>query len=348
MVFVNRPGISDAVHEITTREIVDDIRRAHPQHPKMASIERIAKTVGVNRRRFVRPLHDVARTEPFEARNGRAYADVCDLAERAARRALDEAGMGPEDIATLITFHATGLAIPGLDAHLVNALRLPQTIQRVPMTQLACAGGAHALCLAAALARPGRPVLVAGAEALSSVYQHTDSDLPSMIWKMLFGDGGAAAVVSTEPLKAPGLVIEDTWTYLHQDDGQASTHYYRLRADHHGYHFDSTPAAVRAVERIIPHVPWGKQDGWAPAFGIIHPGSPKILDLIAAADGCPDDALYHSRSCLEQDGNVGGTAVLRVLARTHEDPPAPRTPGLLFGVGPGFAAAAAKARWSDA
>lgn len=346
MAFVNRPGIADAAYDVTTDQITDDIKRMHPGHPQMASIMRIAKTVGVARRRFVRPLEEVSRTEGFQERNERTFAEVCNLGERAARQALDQAGIRPSDIGTLITFHATGLAIPGLDVHLVHALGLPPTVRRIPMTQLACAGGAHALGLAAALVRPGHHVLVAGAEALSTVYQHADATLPAMIYKMLFGDGGAAAVVSAEPLRQPGLFIEDTWTYLHSDEGRDTVHYYKLRADSAGYHFDSTRDAIKAVSKVLPLLPWGQEERWEPGFAVIHPGSPKILDLVVEAGACSEKALRHSRTSLEEDGNTGGPAVLRILDRTHDDPPPGGAQGLLFGVGPGFSAAAARTHWA--
>ncbi|MBQ0850366.1 PhlD [Streptomyces sp. BH-SS-21] len=344
MAFVNRPGTADAAHQITTAQIVDDIITRHPGHPRTAAITRIAGTVGVDTRRFTRPLADIARTEPFQRRNERAYADVCELAERAARRALTFAGVPVESIATLITSHATGLAIPGLDIHLVNALGLRQTITRIPLTQLACAGGAYMLGLAATLASPGRHVLVVGAEALSSVYQHTDTDLPAMIYKMLFGDGGAATVVSTEPLQQPGLVVEDSWNYVHKDGHQDSSDYYRLRADEHGYHFDSSKAAVSAVSQVVPLLPW-HSGGWKPDFAVIHPGSSAILQRVADAGACSHAALDYSRACLHHHGNTGGTAVLRTLARVHDDPPSANTAGLLFGVGPGFCAAALQVSW---
>lgn len=347
MAFVNRPGIADAEHMVTTREIVGDIQKVHSGHSRLAAVQRIAANIGVERRRFTRPLGEVARTESFEDRNTRAYADVCHLAEQAAHQALTRAGLQAENIATVVTFHATGLAIPGLDVHLVNALALPQTVRRVPMTQLACAGGAHALGLAASLARPGQPVLVVGAEALSTVYQHDDDDLPAMIYKLLFGDGGAAAVVSVEPLMEPGIRIEESWTYLHRNDSGDTTHYYKLRADDTGYHFDSTPAAANAIAHVAPQVPWTGAADWAPAHALIHPGSSKILDLAVSAGVCSESVIRHSRAVLEQDGNTGGPAVLRILDQIHDDPPPPGSPGVLFGVGPGFCAAASRTRWAS-
>lgn len=345
MAFVNRPGIADADHEVSTREILEDIQETHPGHPRLVAVERIARNIGVDRRRFTRPLRDVARTESFEKRNARAYMDVCHLAERAASEALSRAGLAASDITTVMTFHATGLAIPGLDVHLANSLGLPSTVRRVPMTQLACAGGAHALGLAASLARPGQPVLVVGAEALSTVYQHTDNDLADMIYKLLFGDGGAAAVVSTEPLQEPGIYIEESWTYLYRDQDGGTSHFYRLRADNTGYHFDSTPAAASAVAQVAPQVPWIHSEAWTPQHALIHPGSSRILDLAVQANLCSEQIIRPSRNVLQSDGNTGGPTIMRILERLHTDQPYPGSEGILFGVGPGFCAAAARTRW---
>ncbi|MGV2918182.1 PhlD [Streptomyces alfalfae] len=342
MAYVNRPGLSEAAHEVDTAEIVADIEQTHAGHRQLPAFLRLADAVGVQKRRFVRPLAEVARAEGFQERNERTYADVCALGERAARQALRKAGIGARDVATLITFHATGLAIPGLDVHVVNALGLRPTIQRIPMSQLACAGGAHALGLAAQVARASGPVLVVGAEALSAVYQAGDDALPAMIYKLLFGDGGAAAVVSTEMLSEPGMYIEESWTYMHP----RSEHYYRLRADAAGYHFDSTRDAANAVAQVVPQIPWLHNPPWDPEFGVIHPGSLKILDLVAANGGCSEKALRHSVSSLLEEGNTGGPAVLRVLERTHAAPPPRDSTGLLFGVGPGFCAAASRTVWA--
>ncbi|MFJ5817275.1 PhlD [Streptomyces sp. NPDC093108] len=335
--------MADAPHLVTTEEIAENIRSTYAGHPRLAAFLRISETIGVTTRRFVRPLAEVAAAGDFRTRNERAYAHVAELAEQAARKALDEAGLTNRQVGGLITFHATGLAVPGLDTHLVNALDLREDTLRIPMTQLACAGGAHALALAAEIVRPGKPILVVGAEELSSAWQPGDSDLPAMIWKLLFGDGAAAAVVSTEPLRRPGAFIEDSWYHLKK---HSQTHY-QLMADNAGFHFESTPAALRAVSDVLQRLPWSQgQQAWDPEFGIIHPGGPRILDHIATHGGCSEEALRHSRASLAESGNTGGSAVLRVLARIHQDPPPPSSTGLLLGLGPGFCAAASRVMWA--
>ncbi|WP_051846914.1 hypothetical protein [Streptomyces sp. NRRL F-5053] len=346
MAVVNRPGIADAEFEVRTDEIFEQIIRRHPVHTRMRTIQRLPRTVGVTTRRFTRPLHEVAGEEGFQQRNDLTYTAVRDLGERAAHRALAEAGVTPGDIGTLITAHATGLAVPGLDVHLVQALGLPREVKRIPMTQLACVGGAHVLAMAAERAdQSRRPVLAVLAEALSTSYQDSDDSIEAMIFKFLFGDGGAAVVVSPEPLAQPCVEIdaEQAWEYvLQDDDGGSTAHYYALRADEKGYHFDSQRAALRAPQRVLQLLPWSARN-WE--WTAIHPGSPGILDKIVDSGLCAEDAVRHSRATLAEDGNTGGGAVLRVLARMQDDPPTRGAHGLVLGFGPGFTAAACPARW---
>ncbi|WP_371648945.1 hypothetical protein [Streptomyces mirabilis] len=206
--------------------------------------------------------------------------------------------------------------------------------------------GAHALGLAAALARPGQPVLVVGADALSTVYQHTDSGLADMIYKLLFGDGGAATVVSVEPLKEPGLYIEDTWTYLHRDKSGDTTHYYKLRADRTGYHFDSTPAVIDACSQVAPASPGStKRAG--------HPSTPSFTPAARRSSTCSSKpTCTRRRQCgtpapsWSRTETTGGPTVLRVLARVHDAPPPTGSRGILFGVGPRFCASASRIRWA--
>ncbi|MET8682013.1 PhlD [Streptomyces sp. NPDC004647] len=346
MAFVRRPTVALAKNPVNTEEICDDIIRHHPEHPQLPAILRVIENIHVQQRPFVRPLREVAQTQTFEERNTWAIDGLTELAERAARQALHDAGLHPRDIGGLITSHATGLAIPGLDVRLVNRLGLRPTVDRVPMTQLACAGGAHALGLAATLVKalPEKPVLVVCAEVpSSSVYQHTDTDLPSMIFKSLFGDAGTAAIVTSTPT-GPGIRIDDSWRYLLPD----SADYYKLQTSQHGYHFRSTRDGFKAVPKIIPHLrAWldGHTPGWEPHFAVAHPGGPAILEDLTKELGAPEHLFRHSWASLQQNGNLGGGAVLDVLARTHADPPPDGAQGLMIGFGPGFATAACRLTW---
>ncbi|WKK27122.1 PhlD [Streptomyces olivoreticuli] len=346
MIYVNRPVVALPPHEVTLKEIQDDIVRAHPDHPRLPAILRVLDSTGVQHRRFARPLATVAADRPSAESNAEAYADLCELAERAAREALGAGGLAPLDVDCLITSHATAFAVPGLDVHLVNALGLRSTVSRIPMTQLGCAGGAHALVRAAEYlaAHPGQRVLIVAGEILSSVYQHSDDSMEAMIYKALFGDSAGACVVGDARPAGAAFRVDDTWEYVVPD----STERYEMTLDDRGFHFGSTPAALKGVGDLMPHLrEWlGADTGaWKPQFTVAHTGGPRILMDLAKGLGCDPDVTRHSWESLQQRGNLGAVAVLDVLARTYDEPPATGDTGVLIGFGPGFTAAACRATW---
>ncbi|MFI9311051.1 PhlD [Streptomyces triculaminicus] len=317
------------------------------RNPLLSRLDGLAESVHVQRRSFVAPFEQIAQTDTVEARNALALPGMLEMAEQAAGRALAAAGLESDTIDVIIASHSTTPMTPGLDVHLVNRLALRPDVMRMPATQLGCVGGAHALSWAAHLADavPGRRVLVVVSEALSTVYQHTDTSITGMIYRMLFGDAAAACIVTSEPL-GPGLHITDTWQYTLPD----TMEYYALTAKSDGMHFDSTREAPTGVTRLIePLWQWirHRDPDWLPEFVIAHPGGPKVLDLTAKGLGCPPGLLTHSWNSLRDHGNLGGVAVLHILAKTHDDKPRHGANTLLLGVGPGFASASVIGDWHN-
>ncbi|WP_308284725.1 MULTISPECIES: PhlD [Streptomyces] len=328
---------------MTTEEISDDIRRHHPDHPRLTAILRVVNNCGVRTRYFSRPLDSdfVSGGAGVHERTQAAFHDALDLAERAAVSALESARLRPSDIDAIVTTHATGWAVPNLDIQLIHRLGLRPTTRRIAMTTAACGGGAQALIRASDLvtARPGSKVLVVAAEALSTSYNHAKSSIESMIYKALFADAGAAAVVADEPF-GPGLAIDETLEYTLPD----SFDRYRGRLDSHGMHFESTKAApTTAAETLAVVKEWLDADSLD--FAVIHPGSLSIIHDTAEAFGLSPDLTRHSTESLIDEGNLGGVSVLRVLERTHTAPPRPGARGLTVAYGPGFFSAALDCHW---
>ncbi|MFD0393362.1 hypothetical protein ACFQ3Z_16140 [Streptomyces nogalater] len=115
--------------------------------------------------------------------------------------------------------------------------------------------------------------------------------------------------------------------------------------DEQGLHFESTKAAATAAADALPYLTdWlGERPvEWA----AVHPGGPRIIDDVITGVGLDaDKAGQHSHDSLRQNGNLGGVAILDVLRRTYEDPPAPG-PGLLTAFGPGFTVAGIYGAWT--
>jgi predicted naringenin-chalcone synthase len=340
--YVSRPTLVFPPYEITIDDIVTDIRDHHPDHPRLKSILRVVGRTGVERRRFTRPLEQVTATEGIEERNDRAFADLAELGEQAARGALAALDLRPKDVDCLITSHSTGIAVPGLDVHLINSMGLRPDVRRIPVTQLGCAGGAFTLVSAAdhLKAHPGHRILVVVAEALSTVYQHSDTTIESMIYKALFGDAAGAVVVTDSPLGG-GMVIDEAWMYTLPHTAER----YRQRLDVTGHHFESTPAALLSISELVP--PMLEWYGTAPLeFVIAHTGGPRILQDLEAGLGCDAKLLQHSWHSLRERGNLGGIAVLDSYSNHFDQPPSAGSTGLLVAMGPGFTAAACRGRWS--
>lgn len=347
-IHIARPTTILAPHKITTSEILDDIQTHHPTHPRLTAILRIAANTGVQTRYFTQPLtaDTITGTAPITDRAPTAFHTALNLAEQAAHATLHRHNLTPADIDALITTHSTGWAVPGLDIHLINRLRLNPTIRRANLTTLACAGGTQALIRATDLAahRPGTRILVVAAEAISTIYNHTDTAIEHMIYKALFGDSAAATIVSTHP-HGPGLTIpdpaDDTLEYVLPD----SLTRYAGRIDEQGLHFDSTREALTAADDVLPALTtW--LDGRTTDVPVIHPGSQRIITDTAAALGLTTDDARHSLDTLTEEGNLGGVSVLRVLERTHTTPPADGARMVMVAYGPGFCMAALRGTWT--
>ncbi len=114
-----------------------------------------------------------------------------DLATRAARAALDKAGLGPEDIDALVVATSTAdLTFPSA-ATMVQA-ELGMSNGFAFDIQAVCAGFVYALTQANALIVSGsaRRVLVIGAETFSRLMDWTDRSTC-----VLFGDGAGALIL---------------------------------------------------------------------------------------------------------------------------------------------------------
>lgn len=353
---VSRPVIELARHRITTDALLEHIAATyrHPddptrEHPRMGVWQRIIRNTGVEQRYWTRPLPEATADTGVGHRARVAFGDALDLAETAARRALDAAGLVPGDIDAIVTSHTTSWTVPGLDVHLMERLGLHCTVSRVALTTLACAGGAQALVRAAGLvqSQPRTRVLVIVAETLSTIYHHTETSPQSMAYRGLFGDSAGACIVTGVQADTgwdfpPGFIATDT----HELVMPNSLDRYWGVIDDAGLHFDSTKAATRAAADALPYLTAWIGDRPTEWIGA-HPGGPGIItDVVAGVGLDPDKDGRHSRASLAENGNLGGVAVLDVLRRTHDDPPAPGAPGVLAAFGPGFTAAGVYGAWA--
>lgn len=132
---------------------------------------------------------------------------TCDLAEAAARRAMDAAGATPADIDLVIVATTTPDRVFPSTACLLQQ-RLGIHGCAAFDVQAVCTGFVYALAVAEKFIKTGaaRRALVVGAETLSRIVDWTDRGTC-----ILFGDGAGAVVLAAD--EAPGILS----THLHAD-----------------------------------------------------------------------------------------------------------------------------------
>jgi len=272
------------------------------------------------------------------AEKNRLYLDNATvLLERAATEALDRADLTPQDIGGIVAISTTGIATPSLDALIIERLNLPRTIERLPVFGLGCAGGVIGLARAAMLARlmPGKNVLFMVVELCGLTFRRADRSKSNVIATALFGDGAAAAVVSTEP-EGPAIAHWGAHTW----PGSLDVMGWSVEDDGLGVIFSrDIPTLTRTEFRSVLH-----DYLTAHALGlsdidefVCHPGGAKVLDALEDAFELQHGGLDVSRGVLRDYGNMSAATVMFVLRRALDA----GRPGryLLSALGPGFTAA---------
>ncbi len=263
------------------------------------------------------------------------------LAAEAAGRALVAAGMGPAEVTHLVTVSCTGFVSPGPDLAIVRALGMDPGTARLHIGFMGCSGAFPALRAADAFCRadPSAVVLVVCVE-LCTVHLGASDDPEQIVAMSLFGDGAAAAVVSSRDPARPALALDgfltgllpdtvDEMTWTIGDAGFVMRLSSRVPA-HIGH-------GIRAA--LAPLLPEGADavDGWA-----VHPGGRSIVDHVRDALGLPEQAMRHSRAVLARHGNMSSPTILFVLRRLLEEQAEGVACAMAFG--PGLTLEAARMR----
>ncbi|MSP49995.1 MAG: type III polyketide synthase [Alphaproteobacteria bacterium] len=295
-------------------------------------LARIYGNAGVAKRHSCVPIDWYLEPHGWAERS-RLYVDAAlRLAERAIRDCLAECGLDLQDIDGLVTVSTTGIATPSLDALLQARLGLRCDLQRLPVFGLGCAGGVLGLARTAALARaePGSRILCLVVELCGLTFQPADASPANIVATALFGDGAAAAVISTAG-EGPAL---GPWGE-HSFPDSLDVMGWDIGDDGFGVRFSrDIPALIR---NDLPPV----LDGFLARHGLgltefdaiaCHPGGAKVLDALEEILG---RALPEARGVLREFGNMSAPSALFVLDRQRS---AWNGRILMMALGPGFTA----------
>jgi len=263
------------------------------------------------------------------------------LALPAVRRALDEAGMLPDEVSHLVMVSCTGFAAPGVDIALIEQLGLKKTISRSTIGFMGCHGAINGLRVVDGLCQrhPEDGVLLCAVELCSLHYAYR-WHAQRVVANALFADG-AGAVVCSGKKGGMGWRLVDTGSCLMlSGKGAMSWH-----IGDHGFEMTLDREVPNLIKEHLPEwlaswlAPHGLRlediGGWA-----VHPGGPAILQSVQDALDLSDDQMRPSHEVLNQHGNMSSPTVLFILdqLRQRQTNGSNSGPWVTLAFGPGLAA----------
>lgn len=293
---------------------------------------------GIARRHIVAPQDWYMHGHGWHDRNAVYLKASEDLFVEAAGSAIEKADLAPDQIDGVVAVSTTGIATPSLDARVASRIGFRDDVRRVPVFGLGCAGGVNGLATASrmAAADPGSNWLFVTVETCSISIRLDSDDPAAVVATALFGDGAAAAVVTSGEHSLARItgsaekLFPDTLRIM-------------------GWDVEDPGLAVvfdRAIPPFIEENLARTIDEMCASMGIrreeidrlcSHPGGVKVIDAIENALHLNQGELNLEREVLRDYGNMSAPTVMFVLERLLERGLPDKV--LMTAFGPGFTCA---------
>jgi len=320
-----------------------------PSGKATSRLERVHGTVHVSGRHLALPIDEYENLSTFKETNDAYVRCALDLAQNALCSGLAQAGVSPAEIDHIFFTTVTGIAVPSIDAHIVNRLGMRPDVKRTPLFGLGCVAGAAGIARVADYlkAYPDQLAVLVAVELCSLTLQRNDTSMANMIASGLFGDGAAAVVMAGAERSSRGPRVVASRSVLFPNSEEV------LGWDFGDQGFRivlnaGVPNLIR--EQIRPNV-----DDFLAEQGlslhdiehfVFHSGGPKVLEAFEEALELPSKALDLTWKSLDRLGNLSSVSVLMVLRDTMKDrEPRSGSYGLLLAMGPGFCAELVLVQW---
>lgn len=259
--------------------------------------EWIVERTGIRERRIALP--------------GQVTSDFC---EKAARIALDRAGISPDDLGLIIVGTTTPDFVFPSTASIIQE-RLGTKGQMAFDVQGACSGFLYSLIVADQFIKSGwaKYALVVGVELLSRIVNWDDRATC-----VLFGDGAGAVVVGRSPdgergiLSSAAFADGSTWPILHMPAGgtrrpntpeTVEKNLNKIYMEGNEVFKIAVRALIEAASRVLKDA--GCQASDVDLF-VPHQANLRIIDAVGKRVGIPDERIFKN---IEKLGNTSAASI---------------------------------------
>lgn len=288
------------------------------------------------------PLAEYKNLGDIGMRSDKWLEVATDLQFENINRLLKDAGLRPEDISLIASTTVTGIAIPTLEARLMNKISFKPNTKRLPIFGLGCLGGVAGINRVNDYLKghPKEAAILIATELCTLTFQFQDKSVANLVGTSLFADGAAAVLMlgNEHPLAKNGqfnILTGESFFYPNTErimgwDIVSSGFQIVLSGD--------VPKIVE--EKVKPNLnEFLDQTKYTLSdinFMVSHPGGPKVLDKLSEVTGKAPEDFRHSWTSLREKGNMSSVSVLHVLEKTINDKRSPNEIGLMVAMGPAF------------
>jgi predicted naringenin-chalcone synthase len=225
------------------------------------------------------------------------------------------------EITHLITVSCTGMSAPGLDLQVMELLDLPKHIYRTSVNFMGCYAAIHALKTADLICNnsTSAKVLIVCTE-LCTLHFQREASLDNIASSLLFGDGSAAVLVTSDQHPLRGLRLSNFYSEVIPKGKKdmawelSSTGFLMTLS---GYvpeliQEDFEPLVGRSLRNSL--ISREQITHWC-----VHPGGKKILEAIHKSLQFVNGELKSSYDVLRRFGNMSSPTILFVLKEMMDE-----------------------------
>ena len=334
-------SVSSAVpsHKVSQATVAERAMRVFPHLTGLAGL--FANT-GIESRYVCETPDWYLEDRGWEERTASFQRHALVLLEEVALKAVEAASIKFHDIDAIVVNTITGLAVPSLEARLLNRFPFSRHVERLPIFGLGCGGGVGGLARNAHRSTLRWSRFFLTVDLCSLCARGNDMSVANFVSIALFGDGAAGVVLRntrgnrrSEQPDSGGIVAigEHCWPDTEHIMG------WDIKQNGFGVVLSpELPSLMRQELRpaldeflVRNHLDLDQFEGF-----LLHPGGRRVLDTAQDILGLTKDDLGHSWDVLRRYGNMSSVTALFVLENAIRS--GAKGLHLLAAFGPGFSA----------
>lgn len=306
-------------------------------------IHQFSDSTAVENRHFSLPIREYGNLGHVGDRNTLWKKVALHLQKQNLHHLQEKTHFDFHEVGLISSATTTGLAVPSLEALVMNHFPFSSNTKRMPLFGLGCLAGVAGMNRVNDFLQghKDRSALLMVTELCSLTFQFKDDSIANIIGSALFGDGSAAVLMVGEdhPLaeKAVFEIVKNESIFYHHTERIMG--WDMVESGFQIVLSNDIPNLVHSHvgKNIDDFLEKNKLSRDDLKFFIAHPGGPKVLEALTRTLGRSRDEFALSWQSLKDRGNTSAASVVNVLEHSLNRTDLQKgSYGLMMAMGPAF------------